>query len=156
MRPGLAKIINKIRISRHIRTLVTELDNAENACCIDYSATWLSKRVYWLSKCESTYRSTTYDGTGNMVESDTGVASASLPIMRIHPAVAQESKVQWLPATLYNTGWMDHCEVRHESVEAIPILDPLDLAMAYSDSASHHRCLQWHARLYGRRFANFS
>ena len=46
MRPGLAKIIEKVRISRYFESPETELRIAENACCIDYANTWPSKRVH--------------------------------------------------------------------------------------------------------------
>jgi len=43
MRPGLAKIIEKVRISRHFNRTKTHLHLAENDCCIVYADTWLSK-----------------------------------------------------------------------------------------------------------------
>ena len=46
MRPGLAKIIENVRISTYFESPETELHIAENACCIDYTDTWLSKQVY--------------------------------------------------------------------------------------------------------------
>jgi len=46
MRPGLAKIIEKVRISTYYETAETELHIAENACCIDCADTWTSERVY--------------------------------------------------------------------------------------------------------------
>ena len=45
MRPGLAKIIEKVRISTYYESAETDLHIAENACCIDYADTWTSKRV---------------------------------------------------------------------------------------------------------------
>jgi len=45
MRPGLAKIIEKVRISRYFESAQTDLHIAENACCIDYADTWSSKQV---------------------------------------------------------------------------------------------------------------
>ena len=50
MRPGLAKIIETVRISRYFESPETDLDIAENACCIDHADTWLSKQVHWLLK----------------------------------------------------------------------------------------------------------
>jgi len=144
MRPGLAKIIDKVCISRHFERPESDLDMAENTCCVDYADTWLLKRVHWMSKSQSTNFSTTYHGCEDMLELDTGVAWASLPITRIHLQVAQESKIQWLLATLHNTGWMDNHQVRLSSGKAIPILDPVDVKMGYSNSASHYHCLQWH------------
>jgi len=46
MRPGLAKIIEKVRISTYYESAETDLHIAENACCIDYADTWMSKRVH--------------------------------------------------------------------------------------------------------------
>jgi len=46
MRPGLAKIIEKVCISTYYKSAETDLHIAENACCIDYADTWMSKRVY--------------------------------------------------------------------------------------------------------------
>ena len=46
MRPGLAKIVEKVRISSYFESAETDLLIAENACCIDYANTWLSKRVH--------------------------------------------------------------------------------------------------------------
>jgi len=40
MRPGLAKIIEKIRISWHFESPETDFHIAETACCIDYADTW--------------------------------------------------------------------------------------------------------------------
>jgi hypothetical protein len=46
MKPGLAKIIEKVRISWYFESSETDLDIAENACCIDYAHTWSLKRVH--------------------------------------------------------------------------------------------------------------
>jgi len=46
MKPGLAKIIEKVHILRYFESAETDLHMAENACCIDYADTWSSKRVY--------------------------------------------------------------------------------------------------------------
>jgi len=45
MTAGFAKIIEKVRISRYFESAETDLHIAENACCIDYTNTWSSKRV---------------------------------------------------------------------------------------------------------------
>jgi len=91
--PGLAKIIEKVRISRHFERPETHHQIAENAWCIDYADTWSSKQVHWMLKRQSTYPSTTYYGCENLVEYDTRDAWVGLPIIRIHPPVAQESKI---------------------------------------------------------------
>jgi len=46
MKPGLAKIIEKVHISRYFESPETYLLIAENAYCIDYANTWSSKRVH--------------------------------------------------------------------------------------------------------------
>jgi hypothetical protein len=46
MRPGLAKIIEKVHISRYFESPETDLHMAENAWSIDYADTWTSKRVH--------------------------------------------------------------------------------------------------------------
>jgi enterochelin esterase-like enzyme len=46
MRPGLAKIIETVRISTYYETAKTDLHIAENTCCINYANTWPSKQVY--------------------------------------------------------------------------------------------------------------
>jgi hypothetical protein len=46
MRPNLAKIIEKVRISTHFESAETELHIAGTAGCIDYPESWSSKRVH--------------------------------------------------------------------------------------------------------------
>jgi hypothetical protein len=46
MRPGLAMTIKKVRTLRYFESPETNLDNAENSCCIDYANTWSMKRVH--------------------------------------------------------------------------------------------------------------
>jgi len=53
-RPGLAKIIEKVRISRDFESPESDLHIAVNACCIDYTDTRSSKLVLWLLKSQST------------------------------------------------------------------------------------------------------
>ena len=156
MRPCVAKVIETVRISRHVERPETYLHIAENACCIDNTDTWLSKRVHSLSKRHSTNRSTTQYGCENTEIFYTGVAWASLQITRIHLGVAPESNIMWLPATLQNTGWMDHRQVRHGTFKAIPILNPVDVKQAYGYSASHHHCLTRHGWSYGLHYASCS
>jgi len=45
MRPGLAKIIEKVRISTYFESAETDLHIAEIACGIDYADAWSSKQV---------------------------------------------------------------------------------------------------------------
>jgi len=46
MRPGLAKIIEKVRISWDFEIPETDLHIGENACCINYADNWSPKRVH--------------------------------------------------------------------------------------------------------------
>jgi len=73
MRWGLAKTIEKVRISTDFGCLETDLHKAENACCIDYTYTWLSKRIHWRSKSHSPHYSTTYYGCEDTLERNTGI-----------------------------------------------------------------------------------
>jgi len=130
MRPGLAKLIEKVCFSRHCERPETDLHIAENACGIDHADTWSSKWVHWLSNSQSTNCRTTYNGCENTVEFDPVVTWASLPIARIRLPVAHESKIQRVQATFHNWWWMDHCQVHHGSFKAIPMLDPMDVEKA--------------------------
>jgi len=58
MRPGFAKIIEKVCTSRYFESPETDLHVAENACGIDYANTWLSKQIHRQSKSQSPHRST--------------------------------------------------------------------------------------------------
>jgi len=49
LRPGLARIIEKVRISRHTKWPDNAHHIAENAWGIDYTDTWSSKQAHWLS-----------------------------------------------------------------------------------------------------------
>jgi len=136
MKPGLSMIIEKVPISRYFESAETDLQIAENACCIDYANTWSLKRVLWLSKSHSLHRGLSKYGCEETLELNPDVARARLPITWNHTRVSQQPKLQRLPATLHNTRWMEHCEVCHGSVAAIPILDPVDVEEAYSHIAS--------------------
>jgi len=155
LRPGLAKIIDKVHIPRHSERPETNLHIAENAYCVDYADTWSLKRVPWLSKGHSTNSSTTYHWGGYTVEFHTGVAGASLLIPRIRSLAAEESQIQQLPATLHITGWMDNRQVRHGSFEAIPILDPADVEKAYGYCPWCLHCQPWNVLSYGWPHASF-
>jgi len=156
MRSGLAMRIEKVCISRNFESPDIDLHIAANACCINYTHTWLSKGVHWLSKNQGTNSTTAYCAWENMVEFDTGVAWGSLPVTRIHLGVATESKTQWLLAIGPNTGWMDYHPASHGSVKAIPILDPLNIKIPFSGSASRYHYIQLHFRLYGWLYVTFS
>ena len=142
MRPGLAKIIEKVHISWYFASPETDIHIAENACSIDHANTWSPKLVHWLSKSQSSHCGTSDYGCEDTLGLNTGVAQACLPFKGIHRRVAPKSKIQWLPAPFYNSRWMDHCEVCHGSIEAILILDPVDVEEAYSHIASCHYSMQ--------------
>jgi len=155
MRPGLAKMIEKVRISRYFESPETDLHKAENACCINYTDTCSSKRVHSLSKSQSAHCSTSDYGCEDTLEFYTGVTRAGLPITAIHPWMASQSKIHRIPATVHNSRWMDDCEVSHGGSEAIQILDPLDVEEAYSHIASCYHSVQWHVWSHGWRDASF-
>jgi len=90
-----------------------------------------------------------------MVKFDIEDAWAGLPIPRIHPPVAQESNIQWFPATSQNTGWMKYRQARHGSAEAIPVQNAVDVEKAYGYSASHYYCIKWRVWSYGWRYVYF-
>ena len=46
MKPGLAKIIEKVRISRYFENSETDRDITANVSCVDYVGTGLLKRVH--------------------------------------------------------------------------------------------------------------
>ena len=142
MRPGFAKIIEKVRISWYFESPETDLHIAEDACCIDYVDTWSSKRVHWPSKRWSPDCSTSDYGCKDTLELKIGVARARLPITGIHTRLASKAKIHWVPITFYNSRWMDHCEVCHGYTEAILILDPLDVKEVYGHIASHYHSVQ--------------
>jgi len=155
MKPGLAKIIEKVRISWYFGSPEIDRDIAENACSIDYADTWSSKRVHWLWKSQSPHRCTSDYGCEDMVELNIGVSRVHLLVTGIHARVASKFKIQRLPATLHNTGWMDDCQVCYGSIEPILILDPVDVEEAYSHIASRHHSVQWHVRSHGWHYASF-
>jgi len=138
MRPGLAKIIEKVWISSNSECSTTDVHIAANPCCNIYADTWSSKRVDWLPNSECTDRSTDYYGFEDPMEYNPGVAWANLPITRIDSRVAQISRMQWLPATGKTSWCMGHPEVHDDICKAIPVQDPVDVKEAYSYSASHY------------------
>jgi len=95
IRPGLATIIEKVRISRNVESPETDLHIAANAGCIDYTDTGLWKWVQWMLKTQCTNHSTSYCGCKDMAEFHSWGAWLSLPMTRIHPRVSQKSKIQW-------------------------------------------------------------
>jgi len=155
MWPGFAKIIEKVRISRYCEHPETDLHIAENACCNEYTDTWSSKWVHWLSNSLFQHPSTSYHQYQGKLELDTGIAWASLLNTRIHLRMAPKSKIQWFRATLHNPGWMDHCQVHRGSFEAIPILDLLDVEEADSHIASRYQSVQSHVWSHGWSYASF-
>jgi len=127
---GLRKIIEKVCILWYFESPEADVHIAENACCINYANTWSPKRVYWLSKSQTPHCSTSTFGGEDMLELYTGVAWVRLPFMGIHMRVSSKPKMRWIPATIHNSGWMDDYQVCHGSIEAILILDPLDVEEA--------------------------
>jgi len=93
MKPGLAKIIEKVCISWYFGSPESDLHMAENACCIDYADTWASKWVHWLSNSQYLHHRITNSGSGDALELNIGVARACLPIKGLHTPVAPKSKI---------------------------------------------------------------
>jgi len=155
MRPGLAKIIEKVHISWYFESPATYLDIAENACGIDYTDTLSPKQVHWLSRSQCPHCSTPDYGCEAKLELNTGVAQVTLPIRAIHTPVAPKSKIHGSPATFHNSRWMDNCEVCHGRFEHSSKLDPVDVDEAYSHIASRHGSVQWEVRSSGQRDASF-
>jgi len=149
MKPGFAKIIEKVRISRYFESPETDLHIAQNACSIDYADTRSPTRVHWLSKSQSLDYSTPEYGCEETLKLNTEVAWARLPSTGIHTWVAPISWTHRLPATFHNSRWMHHCEVYHGSIEAISILDLLDVEEVHSHSTSSNYSVQWQVRSYG-------
>jgi hypothetical protein len=109
MEPGLAKIIERVCISTYFECAETDLQIAENAGCIDYADTWSAKRVHQHSKTQCPDRSTAYYGCEDTLELDARVARMRLSITWIHARVAYKPKIQQLPTSIHNTGWVDDC-----------------------------------------------
>jgi len=154
MRPGLAKIIEKVRISWYFKSPEADLHIAVNACCINYTNTWSPERVQWLSNSRSPHCSTSDYGYEDTLELYTGVAQARLSFTGIHTRVASQPKIQRIPVIIHNSGWMDDSHVCHGTFEAIWVLDPLDVEEAYSHIASRFHSIQWHVRSHGQRDAS--
>jgi len=129
-KPGLANIFQKLRILWHFGSPEIDLHIVENACRIDYADTWSSKRVHWLSNCQSSQRGSADYGCEDMLKFNSAVARARLPTTGIHRRVAAKSNIHWLPASIHNSRWVDHCAVCDGSIEAIVILDPVDVEEA--------------------------
>jgi hypothetical protein len=127
MKSGLAKIIEKVRSSWYFESAEGDLHIADNVCCIDYTDTWSPKRVHSLWKSQTPHCGTSDYGCKDTLELYTGVARARLALTGIHPRLPSYSTIHWIPAIIHNSGWMDDCQVCHGSVEAISILDPLDV-----------------------------
>jgi len=142
MRPGLAMIIEKVHISWYFESPLADLNITDHAWCINYADTWSPKRVHWVSKSQSSNCNTSDYGFEDTLELYTGVARAHIPFTGIHMRVASKPTIQWIPAAIHNSGWMDDCQVCHGSIEAISILDPLNVEDAYSHIASPYHSVK--------------
>jgi len=151
MRPGLAQIIGKVDISSIFPSPEPDLDRPENGCHNGYVDTWSSKRVHSLSHSQSVHCSTPSYRCEDTGEFESGVAWVRQPITRIHPCMAPESTMQWFPATLHNTGGTNQCQAYYGWLEAIPLVDPVDVETAYGNSVSDYRYQQWPVQWYGWR-----
>jgi len=149
MRPGLAKIIEKVRISWYFECPEADLHIVDNACWISYANTSSPKRAHWLSKCHTPNSGTSDYVCEDPLELYAGVARARLLCIGIHARVASKPKLQWLPTAIHNSGWLDSYQECHRIMEAISILDLLDVEEAFCRIASQYHCIQWHVRSHG-------
>jgi len=92
MEPGLAKIIDTVRISWYFESPEADLHIVPTACGIDYANTWSSKQVHWESKSKSPHCSTSDCGCEDRLQLKIGVARVRLPITRYHTRVNQNPK----------------------------------------------------------------
>jgi len=122
---------------------------AEIDCGIDYADTWSPKLAYWISKSKSMHCSDSDYRCEGTLEVNTAVAQACQHITGIHKWVAPKSRIQWLLATFQYSRWLDHCELSHGGLEAMLILDPVDVEEAYSHIALCHHSMQWQVRSHG-------
>jgi len=95
-----------------------------------------------MSKSQCQHCGTSDYGCKDRLELYTGVTQAGLSITGIHTCVASQPNIHQIPVTVYNPGSVDGCEVCHGSIEAIPILDPVDVQEAYTHIASHYCSVQ--------------
>jgi len=155
MRPRLAEIIQKVRISWYFESPEADLHIAENACCINNANTWSPERVHWLSQSQSLHCSTSDFGCEDRLGLYIGVARARLSFTGIHTRVASNPKIQRILAVIHNSGWMDDSQVCHGSIEAISVLDPMDVEEANSHIATRYHSIKWHVRSHRWRDASF-
>ena len=132
MRLCLAKKIGKLYTSWWFESPDTDLHIAENTCCMDYADTWSSTPDHQLSTSQSPYCCTSDYGYDVTLELFTMVDPVCLPRLGICTRDSSKSTIQWLPATLHNPRWIDHCEVCHRSIKVIPISHPVHVEEAYS------------------------
>jgi len=146
MRLGLATIIETVHTSTYCEHPETDHHIAGNVGCVAYTTTCSSKQAHGLANSQSLNHSNSDYECEDTMELDTRVASARLPIARIHLRVAPKSNIQLLLSTLHNTARIDHCHICHENIKAISILHPVDVKEAYSHSESCYQRIQWHDR----------
>jgi hypothetical protein len=135
--------------------LETDISIEDNVCCIDYADTWSSKQVYLLWKSKSPHCGTSDYGCEETLELHTRVARAPLPIPGIQMWVASKPKIYWILATLNNLEWMDNCQICYGSIEAISILDHLEVEEACSDIPSRYHSVQSYVPSHGWHDASF-
>jgi len=104
---------------------------------------------------QSPHCSTSDYGSEDTLGLYTGVARVHLPFTGIRMLVASKPTIQWILATIHNSGWMDDCQVCHGSIEAISILDPLDVKETYSHIESRYHSVQCEFQSHGCRDASF-
>ena len=153
MKSGWAKIFDKVRW--YFESPEADLHIGENAYYINYANAWLPKPAHWVSKNQSAHCCTSDYGCEDLLERYSRVAWAGLAFTVIHTRVVSKLKIQWILAAIHNSGRMDDCQLWHRSIEAIWILDPLDVEEAYSHIASRYHSIQWHVPSPGWHHASF-
>jgi len=90
-----------------------------------------------------------------MLDLHTAAGEESLTSRQIHTRVASTLKIRSIPATLHNSGRMDNCQLCHGGIEAISILDQLDVKEAYTYVASRYHSVHCHVGSDGSRTVIF-
>jgi hypothetical protein len=92
MRPGLVKLMKKVRLAGYFESPDSDVHITENACCVTYDDNWSPKLVHWTSKSQSQPRSTSDYGCTDTLELYSRVAQAGLLITGIQTRVAWKPK----------------------------------------------------------------
>jgi len=146
IRPGLATILEKVRISRYFESPVSDLHIAANECCSDYTDTASSKQVHWLSKANVRLAVLPVMHVKRWWNSTLELHEKSYRLWEFTRQCFRHANFSKLLATAHNAAWMEHRQVCHGGVKSFPIQDPVDVQTAYGYSASRYHCLQYYVQ----------